>query len=307
MFRAGISIVQSYPTRFIGSHPLFSELMSTTTITSDEIRSFAEEIERDPNPPEFLCFVEFDEVGNIVQRIGRVDELLNFEVHTITDFVFQLHPVHPEVVSFFESKMDGVSLSISNSEGHAICLTFGEHGRILTIKDDAHNVDNHRKRGLMERLLRNISEFESLPEGGFNQVIIVGLCVCEDFGLNVRLPSGCVKVDSRDDTMICVFEQNPEGGRKALDFVRSVRSQSGSIRGVVHAGGPLTFFDSRGPVSKPRCFGRVYDEVKQMMRICWVGKVLMTKAFFLETGRDISNIYFSDFYVTERPISVTFL
>jgi hypothetical protein len=307
MFRAGISIVQSYPTRFIGSHPLFSELMSTNTITLDEIRSFTEEIERDPNPPEFLCFVEFDEVGRVVQWIGKADELLNFEVHTIMDFVFQLCPVHPEVISFFESKMDGVSLSISNSEGHAICLTFGEHGRILTIKDDAHNVDNHRKRGLMERLSKNISEFESLPEGCFDQVIVVGLCVGEDFGLNLKLPSGCVKVDSRDDILICVFEQNPEGGRKALDFVQSLRSQSGSVRCVVHAGGPLIFFDSRGPVSKPRCFGRVYDEVKQMMRIIWVGKMLVTRSFLIETGRDISNVYFSDVYATERPISVTFL
>jgi hypothetical protein len=307
MFRAGISILQSYPTRFIGSHPLFSELMSTNTVTPDEIRSFTEEIERDPNPPEFLCFVEFNDVGRIVQRIGKVDELLNFEVHTIMDFVFQLRPVHPEVVSFFESKIDGVSLSISNSEGHAIRLTFGESGRILTIKDDDHNADNHRKRELMGRLSRNISEFESLPEGGFDQVIIVGLCVGEDFGQNLKLPSGCMKVDSRNNTLIYIFEPNPEGGRKALDFVQSARSQSGSVRGVVHAGGPLTFFDSKGPVSKPRCFGRVYDEVKQTMRIGWAGRVLVTKAFLIETGRDISNVYFSDVYATERPISVTFL
>jgi hypothetical protein len=61
-------------------HPWFSELMFANTIMSDETRSFAREIERDPDPPDSLYSVEFDEVVKIVQRIGKADELLDSEV-----------------------------------------------------------------------------------------------------------------------------------------------------------------------------------------------------------------------------------
>jgi regulator of RNase E activity RraB len=54
--------------------------MFANTITSDETRSFAEEIERDPNPPDSLYSVEFDKVVKIVQRFGKADQLLDSEV-----------------------------------------------------------------------------------------------------------------------------------------------------------------------------------------------------------------------------------
>jgi hypothetical protein len=67
------------------SRPLLSALMSANPVTSADIRLSPEEIEWEPNSSEFPCFVDFDEVGKIVQQTVSIDELLNFEVRKIAD------------------------------------------------------------------------------------------------------------------------------------------------------------------------------------------------------------------------------
>jgi hypothetical protein len=307
VFAAATSIIMSYPTSLIPSHPVFSRLMLTSRVTSDDIHSFMHDIEHEPRPPEFLCFVEFDEIGVIVRKIGNVNELLNlnYYVRTINDFIVHLSPLHSDISSFFESKTDGASIKVASPDGHSICLTFSHSGRILSIQDDAHNVDSHRKQMLIQTMSKQIADFSVFPEAGFDRVALVGLAI--DIDQIRELVEDVLLVDSRDHTAVFAFDLNGPHGLTPLAFVKAIHTQERPLTAVAHAGGPLRFFESKGPVSKPRCFGRVYDELKQLLRVARPGTVTVTQAFFVAGDMDYSEITFWEVRASEMPIQLAVL
>jgi hypothetical protein len=114
-------------------------------------------------------------------------------------------------------------------------------------------------------------------------------------------------IDERNGAKVFLADATTPGVCQcAFDFLGHLQNRCDAIIG--HIGGPLRIFEPKVPVSKSRCIGAVYDDLKQLLRLTPRGTAAASREFLAELGTDLSTLTFQQIRVAEdRQIEIATL
>jgi hypothetical protein len=306
-FRIGEIIFKSFPEIAIRSNPVFNRLMQNEKVPAREVREFVGAINATPELPDFLCMIEFDDSGFVRRTQGRPADLIGVVPESVAGIAAALGPYCPELPAFCQNRADGSSVDFAIPDGRALSLTFGNHGRLLVIKDDSHNVDANQKRRLMGRLESLVERVRRLPRAVFARAALVAIQGdCEALAVE---GDGVWVADRRYGVLVMLADPATPGAcRRAWDLVDRVRREREGLAAVAHSGGPLWILEPKIPVAKPRCFGPVHDETLQLLRVLPRPALAVTRDFMRDLGTDDTAVAFEAIAVTDdRVLDVALL